>query len=168
MLDQESEKQKELFEEFQKPQKKLIFFKNNNRHLQNRIFLWQLSTEKIVFLSMGIILSAVITFSLGVERGKRLVLKERVAAILPAAQPVGKTKTSATYTIMAASCLKEDDAQKDAVKLKKAGFPVYITQSGKFFVIKVGDFNDKEQADAVLSALKKNHGYTDIYIKTNK
>ena len=147
------------------------------------MFIWQISSEKIVFLSIGIIVLAVITFCLGVERGKRMVQTVKVAAVQLAQERVqaatftsnsktvsgsGPAVRSATYTIMTASYAKKDDAQKDAVRLKKAGFPVYIAQSGRFFVIKVGDFNDKAQADAAFSALKKNYGYTDIYIRTNK
>jgi len=187
MLNQDEEKQKELFEEFSKPAKKPFFFKSNNRYLQDNVFVWQVSPEKIVFLTIGVILLAVITFCLGVERGKQL--RDRFQPPSSTGQavgtgssensyrvgtsPVGVSESVPTalqkkYTIMVASYIKKDDAQKDAVRLKKAGFPVYVTPSGRFFVIKVGDFNDRQQADAALSALKKNYGYKDIYIKTNK
>jgi hypothetical protein len=196
MLNQDEEKQKELFEEFSKPAKKPFFFKGSNRYLQNNVFIWQVSSEKIVFLIIGVIILAVITFCLGVEHGKRLRDSFQPDNNLPRklSRPISSSSTSRPasssstgrvptdtrssvkepvptapqkkYTIMVASYIKKDDAQKDAVRLKKAGFPVYITPSGRFFVIKVGDFNDRAQADAALATLKKK--YKDVYIKTHE
>lgn len=193
MFSEETEKQKELFGEFQEPEKKIKFFKNNNRFLLNRIFVLQFSAEKLTFLLIGTVLLIVLIFCLGAEQGKRAasggrITASRTAAVLqketktpetaqaktPAAKKTGLTIYSASpaprsggiHTIRIATYKNKTSAEKIAAKIKKEGFPAYFVKSGNFFLICVGDYNTRQDAEATLSALKKN--YQDCYIKTTK
>jgi hypothetical protein len=180
MFSDEIEKQKELFEEFQKPGKKLKFLAISNRFAQNKIFIMQFSIEKLIFMAIGIIVLIVFTFCFGVERGKRLVSirpqpaqkadVEHTKVMQPelAQKTVEKIRHSQTYTIITAAYRNENFAQEIVAKMRKAGFPAYLVLSGKHFLIKVGDYKNKKQADEVLLELKKYPGYSSSYITTNR
>lgn len=178
MFEPDTEKQKELFEEFRQPSRKLKFFKANSQSFQNKLFIFQISAEKTVFILLGIVVLVVFTFCFGVERGKRLVIAERSPLVrsLASEQPakdtavqppfIAKPASPKSYSIRIATYLNKESCQKDVDKIKKSGFPAYLAQSGKFFVINVGDYAEKNQADAAFSVLKNK--YRDSYIKTNR
>lgn len=175
MSGEEIEKQKELFGEFQEPEKKLKFFKNKNRFLPNRMLILQFSAEKLTFLLIGTVLLIILTFCLGVERGKRIAsgaakapetmqVKAPVQAKAPTEKKSGSTEK--IHTIRIATYINKTSAENITAKIKKEGFPAYIVKSGNFFLICVGDYNTRQDAEAALSTLKKN--YQDSYIKTTK
>ncbi len=189
MVDEHIEKQKELFEEFQKPEKKFRFFKgNNNKFLQDRPFLLQFSVEKLIFYSIGILLVVIVIFCLGVEQGKNIINykkpiavqnqapiqqapKQQVQAVgpvvtkvIPRAVVQPKITKGTFYSIRIATYANKDFADKDILKIKQMNLPVYIIKSGKFFVINVGDYADRQAAEAAFSMLKKY--FSGIYIKT--
>jgi len=192
MLYEQKEKQKELFEEFKSQGSTLKFFKSQKGLAQNKIFFFQASAEKIVFFLIGLVLIIIVTFCLGVERGKAVVAMPRpafakVSAGRPA-QPVQLLITGAKapakpapatninnpvvhkgelYTVRLATYINKKSAADETSRLRQSGFPAYIKASDKFYMICVGDYTDKKQADAALAALKKKYG-SNIYIKTNK
>lgn len=200
MLYDNKEKQKELFDEFKTEEKSFKLFKGQARLFQNRVFVFQLSLEKTAFLFISAILILVVSFCVGIERGKRIVniTKPPASVILPATkqQPdaivVKKqtaqnffvktksvpatniiTKTSSIprkgiiYTIRIASYTNKKLAADETSKIRQIGFPAYVKTSGKYYLICVGDYMDKKQADAILPALKNRYG-DGIYIKTSK
>jgi|GEM_PF-522543 len=210
MLYEQKEKQDELFEEFKAKENGLKFFKSQKGLAQNKIFIFQFSFEKLVFMLIAFVLVVILTFCLGVERGKFVVGAPRVVVTVnevnrqavPVKQPVyiqqarPNTVVSAVtvrpalvkpapvkpvpvtnvnnpvlhrgelYTIRTATYINKKSAADEASRLRQAGFPAYIKVSDKFYMICVGDYSDKRQADTALITLKKM--YKDVYIKTNK
>lgn len=172
MFNEEMEKQKELFEQFQKPDKKLKFLSSNNRFFQNRLYVLQFSIEKLIFLAIGIIVLIIFTFCFGVERGKRLakasIQTPKASILVPKAANLQKPKDFSTYSVVTASYVNKKSAQEFVDKMRKAGFPAYLVSSGKYFVIKVGDYKDKRQAEAVLLQIKKLSGSSGGYVKASR
>jgi len=193
MVYEHKENQKELFDEFKTEEKGFKLFKNKGRLSQNRIFLFQLSIEKLFFLLIALVLVIVVTFCFGVERGKCIASGPRpiVAAAVqskPAERQVintiqvkvkpamvtnvatknslAKGKPGEIYTIRIAAYVNKKSAADLSAKIRQSGFPAYIRTSGNFYIICVGDYTDKKQADRALLELKKI--YKDCYIKTGK
>jgi hypothetical protein len=135
-------------------------------------------SERILVTVVVFALSSIISFSLGVEKGKRLALtKGPVAASFdlaaaktrhPTAQASAPAVTSAVpspevtaviqgYTIQLASYKSLSSAQIEAQALKKKGLtPIILTKSG-YKVLCVGRFNNKETAQQLLSELSKRY-----------
>jgi hypothetical protein len=116
-----------------------------------------------------------ITYSLGVEKGKReiLVKKEiemnKVESITPKTkkiQPSPERKEIQEikgYIIQVATYKKISGAEKEASNLKKKGFPAFTRSSGNFVVVYVGSFQNREEAVISLKRLKKY--YSDCFIR---
>lgn len=67
------------------------------------------------------------------------------------------------YLIQVASYLKNSLAKKEALNLKNKGFNPLIMNKGKFFVVYVAGFDNKNKAEISLKKLKMN--YRDCFIK---
>lgn len=67
------------------------------------------------------------------------------------------------YLIQVATYLTEKTAKQEAEKLQNKGYPVVITKKGKFVVIFVGGFKDKEKAKENMKSLKEK--YKDCFIR---
>lgn len=151
---------------------------------QNRTFLnyiW--GYEKIILTIMGLVITGIISFSLGVEKGKKLAQgykfspqETRQETNIPKAkvqpnaerQDVLKPVTPADslqnyYTIQLASYQSKTSAQKEADALKRKGLLPLVLSKGKYTVLCVGNFADKETARPLLSELKKR--YQDCFIR---
>jgi len=134
-----------------------------------------LSVESLVIFTILGIMVALFSFSLGVERGKHLAartLDERVSAAWnvgarTAAAPVAAAVkieehkpgvlhgmiTGTRYTLQAASYGNQEYARQDALLLKSRGFPTFLIKSGKYWLLCVGSFNNKESAALLLRKL---------------
>jgi len=127
-----------------------------------------LSVESLVIFTILGIMIALFSFSWGVERGKRVAaqaLDERVSAAwnvgartvaVPAARvpPVKRiVAEQKRYTLQAATFGNEEYARQDALLLKKKGFQTFLIKSGKYWLLCVGNFNNKESAAALLRKL---------------
>jgi hypothetical protein len=125
-----------------------------------------LSVESLVIFTILGIMVALFSFSLGVERGKHLaaqVLDERVSAAwnvgartvaVPVAAPAAPAFIPGTrYTLQAATYGNEEYARQDALLLKAKGFQSFLIKSGKYWLLCVGNFNNKESAAALLRKL---------------
>lgn len=144
--------------------------------------------EKALFVIIGIIITSVISFSLGVEKGKRLSAlnnnmrldlaraaltpklqaKETIAelkVIAPARQEaaINKIDPLKGYTIQLASYKNQSSAQKEALNLKKRGLAAFILTRGGYAVLCVGNFPNREAARTQLSELQKQ--YQGCYIR---
>jgi hypothetical protein len=140
------------------------------------------SLESLVILSILGIMVALFSFSLGVERGKRIAaqtLDERVSASwnVPARAVNMPTPTQAPavgyprpminhgyllglgmrYTLQAATYGNEEFARHDALLLKSKGFASFLIKSGKYWLLCIGNFNNKETAGELLRRLPGNY-----------
>ncbi len=149
--------------------------------------------EKAILLAIGFIITAVVAFSLGIEKGKgSAVLKSDVRSdITGKKQPLAQSsrlnfiprqeqatlerkpqavisKPESTipqkpgekpqnYTIQLASYKSASYAQKEAEALKKRGLGPVIVSKGKYTVLCVGNFSDKENARSLLLELEKQY-----------
>lgn len=138
-----------------------------------------LSVESLVIFTILGIMVALFSFSFGVERGKHLAaqaLDERVSAawnvgartMAPAAAapaPLAKMAPQpkplishgfilgTRYTLQAATYRNEEYARQDALLLKAKGFKSFLIKSGNYWLLCVGQFNNKESAAAFLGKL---------------
>ena len=133
-----------------------------------------LSLESLVILAILGIMVALFSFSLGVERGKGLAaqaLDERVSAAwnvgartmaAPVAVPPAPAALSAVpvarnagsrYTLQLATYGNEEFARQDAVVLKAKIFQSFLIKNGKYWLLCVGNFANKESAVVLLRKL---------------
>lgn len=138
-----------------------------------------LSVESLVIFTILGIMVALFSFSLGVERGKHLAAQafdERVsvawnvgartvAPVAAVAVPLQGTAPQQRplinhgfilgnrYTLQAATYGNEEYARQDALLLKAKGFQSFLIKSGKYWLLCVGNFNNKGSAAALLRKL---------------
>ena len=133
--------------------------------------------EKILLIIISISLTAIISFSLGFEKGKRLALsinnsrpllnspqrQEPVAAFMPDTnvknEPVQKEEKQdkGIFTIQLASYKTKSYAEKEAIILKKKGLSPIILTKGNYAVLYVGKFANKETAQSIVTQLEKRY-----------
>lgn len=127
------------------------------------------SYEKIILLLIGFIVVGVISFSLGVEkgRGKTTIIREPAnQAVAQQQQPVAQQEViapSGTYTIQVASFQTKTLAQKEERMLKNKGHYTMLLNKKGYTILCVGKFSDKNTARTLLAQLKKRYG--DCYIR---
>ncbi len=157
--------------------------------------------EKLIILILCVMVLSIVSFSLGVEKGKRLsvgsIIGQKTAisnidiqgqeqgargikpvtipadsnTVKPANEPAGivavkfdtKAQGSGRYTIQVASFKTSSLAQKEAKELEKRGFSTIVSSKGKYVILCVGNFGDREEAKTTLSKLKKK--YEDCFIR---
>ena len=146
---------------------------------RNKVFGHIRGYEKTIFIAIGFIVTAVIAFSLGAEKGKRLALQlpEPVPVVKqapvvkqpPTVKPVAQAAVPAqnpqpgNYTIQLASLQNKAMAQKEVTALKNKGIPAFVMVKGSYNIVCVGSFSSKESANALLAQLKKK--YQDSFIR---
>ena len=120
--------------------------------------------EKTILMTMGFIITAMVAFSLGVEKGRQPVMQADRPKLIPEQQqPLVERKPAAVipspqnYTIQLASYKSKTSAQKEADSLKKKGLSPLIVSKGRYAVLCVGSFSDKENAKALLAELEKQY-----------
>lgn len=109
-----------------------------------------------------------------VKQGKILPAQERAkiintrTTVAPSVQNVKneplKTISNKYYTIQIASYLADKFAKAEETRWQKKGYKTLILKKGDYFVLCIGNFNDKKIADAALDNLKKY--YKDCFVKT--
>jgi septal ring-binding cell division protein DamX len=144
-------------------------------HFLRRIWAY----EKAILMTMGFVVTAAVAFSLGIERGKNLASRiqpairadrSRYIPVQAQEQPLAERKPATVsprkdkdivnpqnYTIQLASYKSRASAQKEAQELKKRGLQALIVSKGKYAVLCVGSFTDKENAKALQSDLEKQY-----------
>lgn len=180
--------QKELFE-FDVPKRR----PSSLRQLfQKTDFKVSLSAEKLVFVSIGIIMLLVVFFALGVENGKAISVKAAdvgpvtmrtpiqatAQGVSPSAAPAQKAvpvKSVSTvtniapkgktqpYTIAAASFSKETYAVKEVNRLKGSGFEAFVLKSDPYYLVCIGSFTNKDSAKMTLNKIRQM--YKDAYVR---
>jgi preprotein translocase subunit SecF len=131
--------------------------------------------EKAILIAIGFIIVSLVSFSLGVEKGKGLVKEqsENPQEKNLYAQQASKEKTSekkadksevkAGYTVQVATFRTETYAQKEADRLKKRGLETLIIPRGGYVTVCVGNFSGRKEAKISLNQLKKT--YQDCFIR---
>lgn len=166
-------------------QLELFSGKNNQAESVSRIrnssFLTRIrNSERIILIIIGIVATAVISFSLGVENGKRISLlqnnsrfdigiqtqqappkealkQERPAAVQSLISPIKSEPDKQAFTIQLASYKTKTYAEKEAQVLKKKGLSPIVLTKGNYTVLCVGIFSNKEKAQSLLSQLEKRY-----------
>ena len=140
--------------------------------------------EKIILGVIVLLVTAIASFSLGVEKGRSLALRKTnlridvasskntgtaeatqgpaVISISPAAKEPADSKTKEeasehTYTIQLASFSNKTSIEKEAALLRKKGYNPLVIPKGKYTIICVGSFSDRETANKVLAEFKKRY-----------
>lgn len=146
--------------------------------------------QKMIFRGSAIMLICLVSFSLGVEKGKRTAvvgiaplleqprLEETADIAVPPQTPPAITHTpadiralasgrpgvqeaalkqkqkKASYTIQVASISEPKNARRQLASLENKGYSAFSLVKGKYTVICVGRFSDKEDARNNLEKLK--------------
>ena len=126
--------------------------------------------EKTLLVIIGIVITGIISFSLGVERGKGLSMSSsipigQVQQIKAREETVKEPETPEKddYIIQLASYKTKTYAKREAELLKKNGLSPLILNKGNYTVLYVGNFPSRKTAQSLLSELKKR--YKDCYIR---
>jgi len=154
----------------------------NNERQKKKVIV---PIDALILISGIVIILCALSFSLGVNRGKKISLanlnKEKTketAKLKPeqkaelatpkaireeALQPkldsrdTDLMQETGKYRIQVASFLKEKSANQEAKRLKQKGYPVIILKKGKYVVVYVGNFESEEVAKNNMQALKKTY-----------
>lgn len=156
----EERPQKELFE-FEPPRKRFSGIAGMFRKagIDGSVFAITLKIDKLVFISIAVIMTMVMVYALGVERGKSVTPKASSAPLPAAAQTkavvevkpqpqvqnIAAVRTTAVkpYTIAVASMSKKETALAEAARMKDRGFDSFVVYSQPYYVVCVGAFADK-------------------------
>ncbi|MCU0652372.1 MAG: SPOR domain-containing protein [Candidatus Omnitrophica bacterium] len=145
--------------------------------------------ERFIMVVIGFIVTGIICFSIGVEKGKQTagllkvnsrfdtaglqpqqrtaaVLQQKQAPAMPKEQESSNSGTdndSNNYTIQIASYQSRAVAQREAEFLKKKGFSTIVIAKGTYTILCVGNFPNKQKANTSLVEMKKK--YRDCFIR---
>jgi hypothetical protein len=145
------------------------------------------SHEKKILLTISFLIVGIVSFSLGVEKGKRVsslavpkstalsIARKEPAPKAEPAQPAAALKQAPAvtqptdnlqaYTIQIACYLNRNSAETEAMAFKKRGLNALILSKGKYQVLCVGNFPSRESAQMLLSELRKQKRYQDCTIR---
>lgn len=139
-----------------------------------------LPLDILILLSVIAILLFTISFSMGVERGKKVALKsgktkeeliksrsrnentiiirnENRNAETPSRAADRNEEDKNSYHVQVASFKKENSARKEVEKLESNGYPVVVMKKGNYVVIYVGGFENEKEARSNFKNLKKKY-----------
>ncbi|MCM8788151.1 MAG: SPOR domain-containing protein [Candidatus Omnitrophica bacterium] len=201
-------------------EKQLYLFDNITNNSLKRRYVIALPLDTIVLMSVIIVLLLIFSYSIGVERGKKIVYssskemymagdfsaisskadlaninsdssklntntkKSEQAFVEPITNNdthkeympdtyrenekskdfANETNPKNKYVIQVASYQNEIIAKNELEKLKRQGYPVFISKRGKFIVIFVGEFSNKDTAKKHQQVLQKI--YSDCLLRT--
>ncbi len=158
--------EKDLFDQFQVGEKKI--------RKKTRVLLPQLkknislSYENVIFLMIGFAMACIISFSLGVEKGRReggvtdngqQKAEENVAEIKQQVIDISVDK----YIVQLAAFKNRGPAEDELSKLKREGYIGSVKRSGDYYQFFIGGFDKKSDADMLRKKLLKK--YPDCYVK---
>ena len=167
MPNEEIEKQRELFEEFKKPDTNLRFFKDNKRFFQNRILALQFSIEKLIFLLLGIIILIIFTFCLGVELGKRIIYPAKNMAHLLSVPAKFAKQAGNLETLSIKPAVKLPVQENIQMKSPLISMPSKKQASGSIYAIRVASYANKISAEGIVAKIRKT-GLPAYLVKSGK
>jgi hypothetical protein len=142
--------------------------------MSSYIWIW----EKSILIIIGLVITGIVSYSLGVEKGKKITQLKTDSRLdvafktqpkistsisgqpIPESPPVEKDELKEyiqNYTIQVASFLNRINAQKEADTLKRKGLSSIVLPKGKFTIVCVGSFSNREEAESFLPKLKKQY-----------
>jgi hypothetical protein len=159
---------------------------SHRRQYHRSFFGFIRAYEKTITMVIVFLIVSLISFSLGVEKGKRLArLIQNEAGIIDRAQlekklTLPEPEQSSTqkpspdkelkkevipeeYTVQVASFKTKTYAQKEADRLKEKGLDALIRPSGNYVIVCIGNFSKKQEAQVALDKLRQM--YHDCYIR---
>jgi hypothetical protein len=101
--------------------------------------------EKALLLIMGLVLLSIISFSLGVEKGRRSVLISNNNI-----EPI-------SYTIQVAAFKNRNLALRQAQTLARKGLAPLVFAKGSYIILCVGKFSNQESAQPLLTQLQRTY-----------
>lgn len=101
--------------------------------------------EKAILLIMGLALTGIISYSVGVENGKRVILTEN--------NSVGQEG----FTIQVAAFKNKGLALRHAQLLTQEGLAPMVFTKGSYIILCVGKFSNQESAQPLLIQLQRTY-----------
>ena len=162
------EYQKELFKEFQKEKGKFKKIADKVTGRQHKLYL-HVSLENVVFVSIIVIMCIIVSFALGVERGKRLgpqitpqpvpqVMKEPANPTkLAKASVEKKVEAEKPYTIQLISYKTKKRALGEKSALAERKIDTFIVPSGKWYQLCTGGYENIKDARKAMEVFKKDY-----------
>jgi len=147
---------------------------------QSNPFLTRIwSYEKTILIILAILVTGITAFSLGVEKGKSIILDQARALIMsreqssqplpPAPKNEVMVKQAANpvmqqgpFTIQVGSFKAKANALKEADFIKKRGLNAMLFSKNGYFILCAGNFSSKESASGLLNELNKRYGNCQI------
>lgn len=127
------------------------------------------SYEKTILIIIGIVITGIASFSLGVQKGRRVteIAGQRIrvqAPVIKIEEPKREVMPleGENYVIQLASYKVGSYARKEAALLKKRGLEPRVLAKGIYTVLCVGNIPNKQTARSLLAELKKR--YRDCYL----
>lgn len=142
--------------------------------------------EKAISAVIVCVIVSLISFSLGVEKGKTLAVhinkqgselteqtspaqdkiqpgKSKATKILLANESEAKKEDISKFTVQVATFKTKAYAQKEAKRLEDKGVKALIIPKGNYVIVCVGDFSDKHEAKAIVNKMRET--YHDCFIR---
>ncbi len=111
----------------------------------NPFFMRIRGYEKVMLLIMGLVLLSIISFSLGVEKGKRIAFVSN------------RNLEPAGYTIQVAAFKNRSLALRQAQLLAKKGLAPLAFAKENYIILCVGKFSNRESAQPLLTQLQRTY-----------
>ena len=189
---EEEKNQKELFE-FDRPKRRFsslaAIFRLSG--VEGPTFAVTLKLDKIVFISIFVIMTMVILYAIGVERGKAIGRKapaiatvqkapQRPGANITEPQPVAPNKiepaaaegripsgkaSAKPYTIAVAALSKKETASGEVARLKTNALDAFVIYREPYYVVCIGSFSDKTSARSIQEFNRVKRFCKDAYFK---
>ena len=163
--------EKDLFDQFQTADTKIRKKTRSLLPIAKKTII--VSYENVIFFVIGFIMSCVIVFSLGVEKGKRQIdpasrkddtVKIEAGREKNADTILAKKKIEGNeYIIQIAAFKKSSSAEEESARLKKEGYDARVKKSGVYYQVYVTGFMREENAQKLLEELRKK--YKDCYMR---
>ena len=166
-------------------ERQLSLFASKNESAGNKNRYKLILPLDALFLGSAVaILLLILSFSLGVERGKKIASasiassqaqdekveplknirtkKAKIQEDTPPQEPIKQAqeksiKKDNVYRIQVASFHKENSANAEAQKLKNDGYQVLTMRKGDWVAVYVGSFEDEKEAESNLKDLREKY-----------
>jgi len=173
------EYQKEFFNEFQREKGKIETIARRITKRQKKLYL-NIPLENIVFTAIIVLLFVIVSFALGVERGRKLNIKQTASieteSVLPEKKflsekkelpaeekPVVNKVLDKRYTVQLVSFRKEKVAEEEKAKLLKKGIDAFVVRSGSWYQLCAGGYPNMKEAEKAKEQFVKD--YKGCFIK---
>ncbi len=182
MIQESNETQAELFKEFAKAPKKRPW----RRLWLPRGLTIKVSHESLILGVILLIMVMILCFTFGVERGKRIGAIKASArrdaknieegGVAPMTVPMREEEgisvnqevvplVQEVYAIQLITYKHEEYANKELDKLKRNGFEPFVVRSGRFFVINIGPYKNKDEALTILKEFERQAPYRSAFLR---